>query len=171
MLYLFKIEYPQETKFTMQVAIKDTQTLWDLHQAIQQKLNYDPGQMASFLIVDEKEFIQQEEYPSINMENLSEDSPMKTVSIDNIAKRKGQKLIYLFDMFSERFFVLDLIATSEEEDTKLSYPYLFNEQGVPPDQTFFDMGIENDSQKNIDDDDEFGFDDDDMYGIDEDDVF
>ena len=170
MLYLFKMIYPQDEDFEMDVAVKGNQTLWDLHTALVKKLNFDEGQPASFLMVSDKDWSIRKEYPSMDFEDPEKDSPMKAVTIADVVGRERQKLLYLFDMFSERYFVLDFVSTADEEKG-LEYPVFFNETGKIPDQTFYDFGLDDPDGDDNEDDDEFGFNDDDMYGLDENDLY
>jgi len=164
--------YPQDENFSMDVAVKGNQTLWDLHEALIKKLNYDPGQTASFLMVSEDDWSIRKEYSSINFENPADESPMKRITITDVISRKKQKLMYLFDMFSERFFIFEFVS-EYEENKDMEYPILFNEKGQTPDQTFYDFDIEKENHQNAEDDDEdeFGFNDDDMYGFDENELY
>ena len=173
MLYLFRILYPNDENFSIDVFVKGKQTLWDLHNAISKKFKYDNHEATSFLLVSEDDWSIKKEYPAIDYDDMSKESPMKAVTIADVAGRAKQKLLYLFDMFSERYFVLNFISTADEKE-EFEYPYFFNEKGQVPDQTFYDFDL--DSNENIDaeeddEDDEFGFNDDDMYGIDENDIF
>ena len=161
--------YPQNKNFEMDIAIKDSQTLWDLHIAIKNKLNFKSEEPASFLLVSEKNWSIKKEYPAINFENPNEEPLIKKITIADVVGRKKQKLLYLFDMFSERYFVLNFVSTTEEEKT-LKYPLFFNEKGNPPTQTFYDLELDTNSKDDLDDD-EFGFNDDDMYGYDENDLY
>ncbi len=168
MLYLFKMLYPQDEEFEMDVAVRGDQTLWDLHTAIRNKLNFKEDEPASFLMVSDKDWSIRKEYPSVNFEEPGQDSPMKNITIADVAGRAKQKLLYLFDMFSERYFVLDFVSTADEEKG-LEYPVFFNEKGEIPDQTFYDFDLGNGEDE--EDEDEFGFNDDDMYGFDENDLY
>ncbi len=170
MLYLFRMLYPQDEDFSMDIVVKGKQTLWDLHNALTKKLNYDNHEAASFLLVSEDDWSIKKEYPAINFNDPSKDSPMKDITISDVVGRAKQKLLYLFDMFSERYFVLEFVSTTDEQK-ELEYPFFFNEKGQVPDQTFYDLDLGN-TQEDIDEnEDEFGFNDDDMYGIDENDIF
>ena len=167
MLYLFKMLYPQDEEFEMDIAVKGNQTLWDLHVAIRDKLNFKADEPASFLMVSDKDWSIRKEYPSVNFEDPTQDAPMKNITIADVVGRAKQKLLYLFDMFSERYFVLDFVSTADEEKD-LEYPVFFNEKGKIPDQTFYDFDLGDNGEE---DEDEFGFNDDDMYGLDENDLY
>ena len=166
MIYLFKILFPQDENFECEIAVKGSQTLAEADKAIRREFGYDEKEPASFVLVNNDWEIK-EEFPSVDFENPGDKSPMEKVTFDDVAAKETKNLMYIFDMYSQRFFIFRLEEVTKEEE-KLSYPLVFNLKGAVPVQTEF--GIEETAEENPEDDDDFGFDDEDMFGYDEDDL-
>jgi hypothetical protein len=114
--------------------IKADQTFFDLHIAIQDELGFDKNQLASFFLADNK----WEKGLEINLFDMTEDTftpvvVMERTQLCELLSEEKQRLIYVFDFFSDRFFFIELVSVSLEEKDK-TYPLCTSGQGLPPQQ-------------------------------------
>lgn len=115
MIYKFKVLSDEDAKFFMDIEISSDQTFYDLHELIQDELEYDSSHLATFFIANHNWQRKQE----ISLLGLDEKSKGKTVTMDkavlvNYMKDAHQKLIYLFDFINDRSFFVELIETKPE---------------------------------------------------------
>ena len=155
MIYRFRILSNEAEDFIREVEIRANQTFLDFHNAIQDAVGYDKSQMASFFITDEK-WGKGQEITLFDMGNMDESERFemdKTILSDQL-KEKGQRLLYVFDFFSERGFFIELVMTmnrNPEED----FPLVVWAKGTAPEQIVLgDMSV--DLPNNDDLDDELG---------------
>lgn len=126
----FRLVSADSDEFFREIAMKDTHTFADFHLAIQDACGYDKTQMASFFISTpdwEKGF----ELPLIKMEE--EDISMDECKLGDYMKKQKDRLIYVFDFFSDRAFYVELVSLGEEKPN-LKYPILVKERGEAPEQ-------------------------------------
>jgi hypothetical protein len=128
MVYRFKAttEYPKN--FLRIYEIKENQTLYHLHEHIQDDLGYAPDQMIVFRSIDEKG-TEKNEYGLFDMGSGSIDS----LSLAEMKKRGELTLLYVFDMHNDRFLKLEFIEEDEAAPRKV-YPLTSEEKGLAPDQ-------------------------------------
>lgn len=99
--------------FARDYEISEDSTLYDLHELIQQDLDYDPSQMASFFTVDHG-WNKQREFTLFDMgeqELNGEEVPlaMEAVRLGDIVVEKNQRLLYNFDIFNDRGLFLEVM--------------------------------------------------------------
>ena len=102
--------------FEMQITASEQILFSDLHQGIQSALEYDPLQMASFFLSN-KDWEKETEIALVEMEENSSLLLMDEIKIGDKISEVNQKLIYLYDFFSERIFFIN-IDRIEETDSK-----------------------------------------------------
>jgi hypothetical protein len=126
----------------MNIVAHDTLTFLDLHQGIQKALDYDPLQMASFFLSNDN-WEKNTEITVINMEEekalLMEDS-----LLGDYIKEENQKLLYVYDFFSERAFFLFITKIEEIEEASFS----INVKGDVPLQIVIDIEEETSTTNN-----------------------
>jgi len=131
--YQIKILSNESESFIMNIVAHDTLTFLDLHQGIQKALDYDPLQMASFFLSNDN-WEKNTEITVINMEEekalLMEDS-----LLGDYIKEENQKLLYVYDFFSERAFFLFITKIEEIEEASFS----INVKGDVPLQIVIDI--------------------------------
>ncbi|HIE16465.1 MAG TPA: hypothetical protein EYP69_06035 [Bacteroidales bacterium] len=162
MIYSFRFLLHQEKDFIAEIDAPDDSTFFDFHLSIQKFLKYDNRQMASFIITD-KTWNKLKEIAMVNFEQENGESPMKTFKLSEILTKKGQRMLYVFDFFSERAFFVQLINIREG---KIKTCKLKNMTGQIPDQTKIDLDFpdadnfdeEDDDFNNLDDFDDLQFD-------------
>lgn len=146
MIFKFRLISSEKDDFVRDFDISSDQTFYDLHMAIQKNCKYDPSQIASFFLCNnewekETEITLFEINERIGSATLAMD---KSLLSDHIIELK-QKLIYIFDIFNERAFFIEVVAIRDDDPSK-SYPRCTFSEGTPPVQILLDMPIpENES--------------------------
>ncbi len=118
--------------FVKEIAIDDTLTFADLHNTIQKLLEYDATQMASFFTTD-KEWNKEMEITLFDMADSSSDllRVMQDTLLSDYLFEEGQRLLYVFDFFSERGFFMEVIKIAEGT---LEQPNCYRNEGTAPEQ-------------------------------------
>jgi hypothetical protein len=146
MILLFRIISDEEPDFFRDLVIDGSDTFLDFHEILQKDLGYDPTQLASFFITNEM-WEKQQEITLIDMiqEPGLETLTMGEVTLEEYITDLSQRMIYIFDFFSERALFMELIERSEETSPR-DTPFIANAKGDPPPQLALDMlsGLEED---------------------------
>ena len=151
MIYRFKASIASSKSFLRVYEVKASQTLYDLHEHIQNDLGYAPDQMIEFRTLNKKGKLQGE-YGLFDMGDGSIDS----ISLQMLRQRDELILLYVFDVRNDRALRLDFMEEDEEISRKV-YPLTSQEKGAAPDQ-FSARIIDEDEQPLMDNDDfEEGF--------------
>ena len=137
MVFKFRLLSHEIKDFVRDIEIRSNQTFFDFHKAIQDDLNYDSSQIASFFQTNqlwekEKEFILFDMSDVPNNLLIS----MDRARLRDYIKDPKQRLIYVFDIFNERSLFIELIDTQEESKYS-DYPAIVFSKGVPPQQILF----------------------------------
>jgi hypothetical protein len=138
MVLKFRLISDEQDDFIRDIEILDKQTFLQLHETIQDNLQFDKSQVASFFICNQEWEKEQE----ITLFELSEEESAKVLVMDNTIigdymKEAHDKMIYVYDVFNERLFFIELAEILEQDDSK-AYPECSFEQGQPPQQVFMD---------------------------------
>ena len=152
MVYKFRLISDENENFFRDIEIKSTNNFFEFHQIIQNSVNFDKSQIASFFISN-SEWEKLEEITLMDMSDFDETKihVMHKTKLDQFIKEVGDKLIYAFDFFSDRCFYIELMKSSKN-DTSKKYPVLINGQGKAPKQILVaDINI-NDFNDIFDDD-------------------
>lgn len=164
MIFKFRLLSSEIDNFFCDIAIKSSQTFYHLHECIQDTVDYDNSQLASFFLTDEN----WEKEMQITLLDMN-DPENKTLVMDRTRigdhiKQLKQKMLYVFDFFSERSFFVELVEILE--DTPGHFPKCVASGGEPPEQikfgsskaNIFDEEVEEDYDDDFDDDmdSEFG---------------
>jgi len=130
MIYKFVLISGEEEAFSREFELDEKNTLLEFHKAIQEELEYDNSQLASFFTASEK-WEKEEEFTLFDMG--SNTTIMEDVIIDDIIINENQKLLYIFDLFNERALFIECIG---EVDLIVGreYPICVQSQGMPPQQ-------------------------------------
>ncbi len=130
MIYKFVIISGEEESFSREFELDENNTLLDFHKAIQEELEFDHSQLASFFTATDK-WEKEEEFTLFDMG--SNTTIMEDVIIDDVIINKNQKLLYIFDLFNERALFIECIG---EVDLIVGreYPICVQSQGKPPKQ-------------------------------------
>ncbi len=133
MVYKFVVLSDEDESFMREFEFLDSQTLLDFHNIIQEELEFDKSQMASFFMATDN-WEKEEEFTLFDMGTGS--STMEDAVLEDIIFRKNQKLLYVFDFFNDRNLFVEYTGESKEV-TGREYPFCSNSKGVPPKQVVF----------------------------------
>ncbi|MFZ5940572.1 MAG: IS1096 element passenger TnpR family protein [Bacteroidota bacterium] len=139
MLFKFRIINDEEREFVRDIEISGSSTFLDFHEVIQKELRYDSSQLASFFLTDEG-WEKELEITLIDMMNDG-DQPtlvMKDAVIGDYLSSAGERMLYVFDFFSERAFFIECMETGTEKPG-LVYPRVAFRTGEPPVQIQMDI--------------------------------
>jgi hypothetical protein len=133
MVYKFVVLSDEDESFVREFEFLDSHTLLDFHNTIQDELEFDKSQMASFYLATDN-WEKEEEFTLFDMGTGS--STMEVAILEDIIFRKNQKLLYVFDFFNERALFVEYTGEAEEDDD-VEYPVCTNSKGIPPKQVIF----------------------------------
>ncbi|HET6723957.1 MAG TPA: hypothetical protein VFH07_14455 [Chitinophagaceae bacterium] len=131
----FRIYFEDDDSIYRDVAIRHTQTFFDLHEAILRAYEFDNKHKATFFRSNDH----WQRGREISLEVYEKDYKaqpllMKDTTVGNEIKNPGQKFIYNYDFNKNWSFLLELISVSKEENGKLSYPATIRTEGIAPSQ-------------------------------------
>lgn len=133
MVYKFVVLSDEDESFVREFEFLDSHTLLDFHNMLQDELEFDKSQMASFYLATDN-WEKEEEFTLFDMGTGS--STMEVAVLEEIIFRKNQKLLYVFDFFNDRALFVEYTGESKEIDSR-EYPACTNSKGVPPKQVVF----------------------------------
>jgi hypothetical protein len=133
MVYKFVVLSDEDESFVREFEFLDSHTLMDFHNMIQDELEFDKSQMASFYLATDN-WEKEEEFTLFDMGTGS--STMEVAVLEDIIFRKNQKLLYVFDFFNDRGLYVEYTGETKEIDGR-EYPSCTNSKGVPPKQVVF----------------------------------
>ncbi|MGQ1890954.1 IS1096 element passenger TnpR family protein [Thermophagus sp. OGC60D27] len=130
MIYKFRIISGENEDFIREVAIDSQSTFFKLHSCIVEELGYDKSQITSFFITDQN-WHKKREITLIDMtgDEHSSISVMDQTKLGELITEKKQRLLYVFDPFTERALFLELFGI---EDQQLDQPVCIRRQGEAP---------------------------------------
>jgi hypothetical protein len=133
MVYRFVVLTDEDESFVREFEFLDSHTLLDFHNMLQDELEFDKSQMASFYLATDN-WEKEEEFTLFDMGTGS--STMEVALLEDIIFRKNQKLLYVFDFFNERALFVEYTGEVKEVDGR-EYPACTNSKGIPPKQVIF----------------------------------
>jgi len=133
MVYKFVVLSDEDDSFVREFEFLDSHTLMDFHNLIQDELEFDKSQMASFFLATDN-WEKEEEFTLFDMGIGS--STMEVAVLEDIIFRKNQKLLYVFDFFNDRALFVEFTGEAKEVDGR-ELPACTNSKGVPPKQIIF----------------------------------
>jgi len=150
MILLFRIISDEDQEFYRDLVIDGSDTFLDFHKVLQENLAYDPTQLASFFITTEN-WEKKQEITLIDMrqEPGIETHTMGDVCLEEYISEVNQRMIYVFDFFSERAFFMELIETADQSSSR-DTPFIAEAKGDPPKQLALDLLMDDDDSGNAD---------------------
>lgn len=132
MIIYLRILSNEADGFVQEIAIDDTLTFADLHKCIQQQLSYDASQMASFFTTD-SEWNKEMEITLFDMADGGSEllKVMSETMLSDYLYETGQRMLYVFDFFSERAFFMEVIQVAKGN---LENPNCYRSEGEAPKQ-------------------------------------
>lgn len=145
MIFRFRMLSDENDNFVRDYEVPCDATLFDFHRFILSSLEYEDC-MASFFTADDR-WEKQREFTSMKMDVEGSGAPlsMEEATLGQIIRNRRDRLIYLFDLFGDRAYYLELTGVCEA-DKGASYPREIFARAEAPDQY--------DPSKNPADDDE-----------------
>ena len=133
MVFRFRMLSDENDNFVRDYEVLYDMTLLDFHHFILQSLEYEEC-MASFFTADER-WEKLREFTLMDMDDGTDESPaaMERVTLGQIIHNRRDRLIYLFDLFGDRAYFLELTGAYEAEEGA-SYPREIYAQAEAPDQ-------------------------------------
>ncbi len=131
----FRIYFEEDDSVYRDIAIKHTQTFFDLHQAILKAYEFDSRHGATFYRSNDhwqkgREITLEVYNKSYKVQPLM----MSETSIGSEIKDPNQKFIYNYDFVKGWTFLVELFNVSKEESSKLVYPAIIRTEGIGPSQ-------------------------------------
>jgi hypothetical protein len=131
----FRIYFEDDDSIYRDVAIRHTQSFFELHEAILKAYEFDNKHKATFFRSNDhwqrgREIsleVYEKEYKATPL-------LMKDTSVGSEIKNPGQKFIYNYDFNKNWSFLVELIHVSKEENAKLIYPAMIRTEGIAPSQ-------------------------------------
>jgi len=133
MVYRFVVLTDEDETFVREFEFLDSHSLLDFHNTIQEELEFDKSQIASFYMATET-WEKEEEFTLFDMGAGS--STMENAVLEEVIFRKNQKLLYVFDFFNDRALFVEYVGETKEDDN-MEYPICTNSKGLPPKQVSF----------------------------------
>lgn len=134
MIYTFHILNQDDEKFVRVIEIDEEDTFMSFHTAIQEAVNFDKSQLASFYLLNENwEKEKEVTIMDMSMDDDEESLIMDQVKINELVKTEDNDLVYVFDFMSDRSFicVLEEIQKGKED---VNYPVCSHSEGDAPEQ-------------------------------------
>lgn len=133
MVFRFRMLSDENDNFVRDYEVTYDTSLLEFHNFILRSLEYEEC-LASFFTADER-WEKLREFTLMEMGNEGEEVPplMEQVTLGQIIHNKRDRLIYLFDMFGDRAYYLELTGTYEA-DPDAMYPREIYARAEVPDQ-------------------------------------
>ena len=131
----FRAYYEDDDSVYRDIAVKHTQTFFDLHNAILKSYEFDNKHPATFYRSNDtwqrgREISLQKYDKQYKAEPLI----MAETTIGSEIKDPNQKFVYTYDFVKGWIFLIELINVSKEENPKVNYPSIIRAEGIGPAQ-------------------------------------
>lgn len=161
MVYKIRVILDTEQDVIREIAVHNSSSLEDLHNAIINAFGFDGSEMASFFMTDDN-WNQGEEIPLFDMSDNGDALTMQHILVSEILDDDKDKLIYVYDFFSMWSFFVELVDILENVNEYELPALLFTLGEVPseaPEKEFKSEEIDNSNVLDDDTDfDDFDFD-------------
>ena len=145
MIFTWRMLSDEDDNFVRDYEVPYDMNLLDFHKFICEDLGYENSTVSSFFLSDQM-WERHTEFTLIDMgqDPDAEDAPvaMESVCLGQIIKHNNERLIFLFDMFENRAFYLEMTAVKKAEADK-DYPCCIFSHGEAPDQFSAEMNPSN----------------------------
>jgi hypothetical protein len=131
----FRIYLEEDDSVYRDVAIKHTQTFFDLHQAILKAYEFDSKHSATFYRSNVN-WQRGREITLAVYDKIYRATPllMQETPIGSEIRDPNQKFIYQYDFNKNWSFLVELISVSKEVNPKINYPSSVRVEGIAPSQ-------------------------------------
>lgn len=131
----FRIYFEEDDSIYRDIAVKHTQTFFDLHEAILKAYEFDSKHEATFYRSNDN--WQRGREISLDTYNKTYKAApllMKETPIGTEIRNPAQRFVYTYDFKKGWSFLVELINVSKEESAKTTYPATVRVEGIPPSQ-------------------------------------
>ena len=120
MIFQFRMLCDEDDYFLREYEVPYDMTLAAFRDFINKDLQYRPEELTSFFTADER-WEKLREFTLMDMDDGSEGAPaaMESVTLGQIIHNNRDRLIYLFDLFGDRAYFLELTGTYEAGEVDL----------------------------------------------------
>lgn len=134
MIYKFLIGSEEAENFKLEIAIDSSDTFLRLRNTILDAAGYDKNQMDSFVICDE-DWNKEKEVTYYDMDTDSDEDIwiMEDTPLDELLEDEGQKMKFVFDYMTDRYFFMILKETVPGKS--LHDPLCQRKEGKAPQET------------------------------------
>lgn len=149
MVYKFTLLSDEIDNFVRVIKIDPEATFFDLHNAILDSVKYEKNQMTTFFLCSD-DWEKGQEVTLIEMESSSEydNLVMEDTKLEELISDEKQKLLYVFDMISDRAFFIELSEIIPGKT--VTKPECITAKGEAPQQTLSDEAILDAPKLNMD---------------------
>lgn len=167
MIFKFRMLSDETDGFVRDYEVPYDMNLADFHAYVRESVGYEPEGMASIFLSDAA-WGKGREFTAVDMGFEAADDEqapvaMEQVSLGQLIHERFGRLLYVFDLFNERRFFIELLEAKFAEEG-VEYPRMTASAGDPPPQ--YAAGTEKADERSMFDEamDEFGaFEGDDTY--------
>jgi hypothetical protein len=131
----FRVYFEEDDSVYRDIAIRHTQSFYDLHLSILKAFEFDNKHAATFYRSNDN--WQRGREISLEVYQKADKAPpllMKDTTIGSEIRDPNQKFIYIYDFQKNWSFLVALINVTKEENAKLTYPAMVRTEGIPPSQ-------------------------------------
>lgn len=132
----FRVYFEEDDSIYRDIAVRHTQTFFDLHTTILQAFEFDNKHQATFFRSNEQ-WQKGREISLETYEGRSYKVPpllMKDTTIGSEIKNTNQRFTYSYDFQKLWDFLVELINVSKEENAAIDYPKVTRSEGISPKQ-------------------------------------
>ena len=164
MIFKFTIISDENDDFLRIIDIDSEASFLDLHNAILEAVDFEKNQMTSFFLCND-DWEKEQEITLVEMESSSEydNLVMEDTFLDQILTDEKQKLLFVFDMISDRAFFMELTEMIPGKD--INEAVCVTSTGLPPVQIADDTDFITPQKPNLSSEESFYGDED--FDIDE----
>ncbi|WP_127127171.1 IS1096 element passenger TnpR family protein [Pseudoflavitalea rhizosphaerae] len=131
----FRVYLEEDDSIYRDVAIKHTQSFFQLHQVILKSYEFDSKHQATFYRSNDN--WQRGREITLDKYDKKYEAPpllMQETLIGSEIKNPSQKFIYIYDFVKNWSFLIELIGVTKEENSRLEYPAVIRTEGIAPSQ-------------------------------------
>ena len=132
MICVFEITSDDNPDFKRVIHINSKDTFGDLHQVIQDTSGFDQSEVASFFVTDELGRKKTEVGQNDSYQKFPKVLSMYHTKLEFCISEIGQKLMYVFDFFNDRYLYVEFKEKLMKTDLK--EPFVAYEKGNAPSQ-------------------------------------
>jgi hypothetical protein len=131
----FRVYLEEDDSVYRDVAIRHTQSFFELHEVILKSFEFDSKHQATFYRSNDN-WQRGREISLEKYDKAYKAAPlmMKDTTIGSEIRDPNQKFIYTYDFTKGWIFLVELINVSKEENPKISYPSMVRKEGIAPSQ-------------------------------------